>query len=160
MLACSQNTLASDDRVRDRPEDTSHINSSGKEVKTKMNRNDLRLMNRRKQILDAWRSLAPEATLNGMTLEQFVEATRTSEEVRQRIAETERTLDGLRHERLQSDTQLRVQIADLVDAVKGNPAFGANSPLYSAFGYVPRDARRSGLTRRGSATTPRSADAA
>lgn len=122
--------------------------------------NESLLIRRRKQILDAWRSLAPEATLNGKTLEQFTEATKTPEEVRQRIAETERALDGLRQERLQADTQLREQLADLVDAVKGDPAFGANSPLYSAFGYVPRNARKSGLTRRGRTTPTQSTDVA
>ena len=121
-------------------------------------RNDKRILQRRKQILDAWRTLAPEVTLNGMTLEQFEEATKEPEAVRQRLDEAATSIIALRLQRLQADGQLREQIADLVDAVKGNPEFGANSPLYSAFGYVPRDARKSGLTRKGS--TAESADAA
>lgn len=119
-----------------------------------MGTTDYRILERLKQIIDAWRTLAPAAILNGQTLEQFETATKTPGEVRQRIREAELTLVGLRQERLRADYQLRDQLAELVDAVKGNPEFGANSPLYSAFGYVPRDARKSGLTRKGSATNP------
>ena len=118
-----------------------------------MNR-DNRLLRRRKQILDAWRTLAPAAVLNGVTLEQFAESTKKPEEVRQRLAETRTAMLAMRQERLQADSEVRVRIADLVDAVKGNPEYGANSPLYSAFGYVPRDARKSGLTRNSSSATP------
>jgi hypothetical protein len=115
---------------------------------------DNRLLRRRKQILDAWRTLAPAAVLNGVTLEQFAESTKKPEEVRQRLAESRTAMLAMRQERLQADSEVRVRIADLVDAVKGNPEYGANSPLYSAFGYVPRDARKSGLTRNGSSPTP------
>jgi hypothetical protein len=101
-------------------------------------------------MIDAWRALAPDLVLNGVSLEQFVESTKQAEEVRQRLAETRALILAMRQERLQADTRLREQIAGLVDAVKGHPEYGANSPLYSAFGYVPRDARRSGLTRNGS----------
>ena len=124
---------------------------------------DNQILRRRKQIIDAWRSLAPDAVLNGKTLEQFVESTKQAEEVRQRLAEADAVIVGMRQERLQADIRLREQIAGLVDAVKGHSEYGANSPLYSAFGYVPRDARKSGLTRNGSknATQPtKDADAA
>ena len=118
------------------------------------------IMRRRKRIITAWRTLAPAAVLGGMTLEQFEEATKSSEEVRQRIDETIASLDALRLERDQADDKTRVKIADLVDAVKGHSEYGANSPLYSAFGYVPRDARKSGLTRKGPESSTESADAA
>jgi len=111
------------------------------------------LIRRRKRILDAWKSLAPEASLNGMTLEQFDQATQKPLDVRQRMAESERTMIGLRQERLQEDRKLREKISELVDSVKGHTDYGANSPLYSAFGYVPRNARKSGLTRRNSKTS-------
>ena len=122
---------------------------------------DNELLRRRKRIIDAWRAIAPDAVLSGKTLEQWIEATKKPEEVRQRMDEAKSALEAMRQERLQGDAMVRVQIADLVDSVKGNPEYGANSPLYSAFGYVPRDARKSGLTRKGSTTTnPESADAA
>lgn len=106
------------------------------------------LTRRRKSILDAWKTLAPGVSLNGMTLEQFEEATQKSLDVRQRMAETERAMIALRQERLQEDRKLREKISELVDSVKGHTDYGANSPLYSAFGYVPKNARKSGLTRR------------
>ena len=107
----------------------------------------------RKQIIDAWRTLAPDAILNGVTLEQFVESTQKPEEVRQRLAETRTSILAMRQQRLQADNEVRVKIADLVDAVKGHPEFGANSPLYSAFGYVSRDARKRGPSRKNSSST-------
>jgi hypothetical protein len=82
-----------------------------------------------------------------MTLDQFTEATKEPADVRERIEQSRAGLRGLFQERLQADMRLRDQIAELVDAVKADPAFGANSPLYGAFGYVPRNARRSGLSR-------------
>lgn len=114
-----------------------------------MRSTDNRIIRRRKQIIDAWRTLAPAATLNGMTLAQFEEATKMPQEVRQRIDEANASIIAMRQERLQADKQASEKIADLVDAVKGSPDYGANSPLYSAFGYVPRDAKKSGLTRKG-----------
>ena len=42
---------------------------------------------------------------------------------------------------------------NVVDGVKGNTAkYGANSSLYKAMGYVPRDERASGLTRKTTVT--------
>ena len=122
-----------------------------------MNKNDSRSLEKRKRILDAWRSLVPGATLNGRTLEQFEQATAGAVDVRQQIAENHRVQAGLRQDRKKEDAKLRAEIADLVDAIKGDPLFGANSALYAACGYVPRDARRSGLTRK---SKPQDANAA
>ena len=111
------------------------------------------LIRRRKRIIDAWRTLAPTATLNGKTLDQWIESTNGAEEVRQRFDEIQATILAMRQERLQADAIVRDEIAALVDSLKGNPEYGANSPLYGAFGYVPRDARKSGLTRKGKDST-------
>jgi hypothetical protein len=121
---------------------------------------DSRAIERRKQILDAWSQLAPGATLGGMTLKQFAEATKGPVEVRTRIDQNRAGLLGLFQERHQADIQLRDQIATLVDAVKADPAFGANSALYGAFGYVPRNARKSGLSRKKADSTTEGANAA
>ena len=40
----------------------------------------------------------------------------------------------------------------VANAVRGNPAFGENSPLYRAMGFVPLSERQSGLTRKITAT--------
>ena len=125
-----------------------------------MNKPDSRAIDRRKQILDAWSHLAPDAVLGGMTLEQFAEATKESVEVRERIDQARAGLLGLFQNRLQADTVLRDQIAALVDAVKADPAYGADSALYGAFGYVPRSARKSGLSRKKTGSTTEGANAA
>jgi septal ring factor EnvC (AmiA/AmiB activator) len=125
-----------------------------------INRMDNRSMRRRKQIIDAWRQVAPDATLNGMTLEQFTEATNEPEAVRQRIADANVMLEALRQQRLMAEGQLREQIAELVNAVKASKEHGENSPLYRAFGYVPKNARKSGLSRRSATTTTEGANAA
>ena len=36
---------------------------------------------------------------------------------------------------------------NVVNSVKGDPAFGENSALYASFGYIRKDDRKSGLTR-------------
>ena len=36
----------------------------------------------------------------------------------------------------------------VVDSVKGDPAYGEDSDLYAAMGYVRKSARKSGLTRK------------
>lgn len=148
-----------EDRVRDRS--GGHENAQLSRKDNNMTKADERAMERRKQILVAWGQLAPTATLGGNTLEQFTEATKGPVEVRERIDQARAGLRGLFQERLQADMRLRDQIAELVDAVKADPGFGANSPLYGAFGYVPRNARRSGLSRTKATTqTTGSANAA
>src|ERR1035437_5898979 len=42
----------------------------------------------------------------------------------------------------------------VVNAVKGDPAEGENGSPYATMGYVPKYAKRSGLTRKGQTTTP------
>jgi hypothetical protein len=42
----------------------------------------------------------------------------------------------------------------VVNSVKGDPEEGETSGLYAAMGYVPKNQRRSGLTRKGETTPP------
>jgi hypothetical protein len=136
-----------EDRVWDRSGGRGNPQLSRKE-NNEMKKTDNQLTRRRKQIIDAWRAIAPDAVLNGKTLEQWIEATKAPGEVRQRMDEAKSEIEAMRQKIRLEESGVRVKIADLLDALKGAPEFGANSPLYRAFGYVPRNARKSGLTRK------------
>jgi hypothetical protein len=56
-------------------------------------------------------------------------------------------LNAARVERANADALSDEIIANVVNSVKGDPAFGENSALYASFGYVRKDDRKSGLTR-------------
>lgn len=121
----------------------------------------MNLIQKRKVVLDAWKQVAPDAVFLEMTREQFAEATQEPVEVRQRQDELKAERRALRQRRLEADSDLRDKLAELVNAVKGDKAHGEDSALYSAFGYVSKSARKSGLIRRGEApSTTEGADAA
>jgi hypothetical protein len=109
-------------------------------------------LDRRDQFITAWRKLAAGSSFAGKTLDEFIEATKRPEEVRESIATAKATLKALNQERKQADTALRDLLALVLNAVKGDLLFGENSPLYKAFGFVPKDDRKSGLTRKGNKT--------
>lgn len=68
--------------------------------------------------------------------------------------ELELQLDGARVARNNADAESSEITLSVVNSVKGDPNFGENSAFYSALGYVPKDDRRSGLTRVSNAETP------
>jgi hypothetical protein len=47
-----------------------------------------------------------------------------------------------------ADELAREKVDLVVNAVRGNPDFGPDSPLYRALGFIPKSERRSGLTRK------------
>jgi hypothetical protein len=106
------------------------------------------------KIVDAWTTLRPTKSFAGMTLEQFKAKVQPSLAVRdQLVTLSSQTVDN-RTQRQTSDDASIAQALLVVNAVKGDPDEGENGSLYATMGYVPKTARRSGLTRKSKTTTP------
>lgn len=106
-----------------------------------------------KVIRAAWRDIAPDATFAGMTLAEYEAATEPPLKLRTEMADLRTKLRGMKASQADVD-QAANELADLVvNSVRGTPGFGRNSPLYSAFGYVRKSERKSGLTRKGLAAS-------
>ncbi len=121
-------------------------------IMTYTNTNELPL--RRDTFRRAWRKFAAEESFAGMTLEEFEAATSPAVKSRDDIADLRAQLAGELRQRRAMDADLRSKLALVVNAVRGNQAHGEDSPLYRAFGYVPKSERSSGLTRKGTPAPP------
>lgn len=105
-------------------------------------------------IRTAWGELALDATFAGMTFAQFEEAIAAPSTLRKAILAMEKQLEGQKTARAKAD-HAAAEVLDLVvNSVKGTPGYGRDSALYRACGYVRKSERKSGLTRKGSATPP------
>ena len=97
----------------------------------------------------AWKELGPLAVLAGRTLEQFEAETEIPLQLRIEIRALEKQLEGRKADRSLADESVSEVMDLVVNSVRGTPAFGPDSPLYRAMGYIRKSERRSGLTRRG-----------
>jgi hypothetical protein len=106
------------------------------------------------KVIDAWGTLRPTKTFAGMTLDQFKAQVQPSLSARDQLTTVQSQAKDNRQLRHESDST-SLDLAQLVvNSVKGDPAEGESGGLYAAMGYVPKNQRRSGLTRKGSTTTP------
>lgn len=96
----------------------------------------------------AWKDFAPTETFAGKTLAEFEAAIGLSKSVRTKITNIENELKALLITRMDADIAALIIRTLLVNAVVGDPNFGPNSAFYEALGYIRKDARRSGLTRK------------
>ena len=87
-------------------------------------------------------------------LEQFKAKVQPSKDVRVQLSNLHTQSKDFRSQRHDSD-RASLELAQLVvNSVKGDPEEGETSGLYSAMGYVPKNQRRSGLTRKSQSTPP------
>lgn len=96
----------------------------------------------------AWFEKAPSAIFGGMTLAQFDEAVKPSLAAREKIETGKEMIDTGTNERLDADVVSNEKVQLVVNGVKGDVAFGENSDLYEAMGYVRKSERASGLTHK------------
>ena len=116
--------------------------------------NPKRAANKLQKVVDAWQTIRPTKSFAGMTLEQFKAQVQPSLDARGQLTTLQSQTTDSRVQRRQSDGA-SLDLAQLVvNSVKGDPAEGENGSLYAAMGYVPKSARRSGLTRKGQTTPP------
>ena len=116
--------------------------------------NPKRVAEKLQKVIDAWSTLRPTKTLAGMTLEQFKAKVQPSQVAREQLVTVQSQAKDHRQLRHESDSA-SLELAQLVvNSVKGDPEEGETSGLYAAMGYVPKNERRSGLTRKGQSTPP------
>ena len=105
-------------------------------------------------VMDAWEALRATKSFAGMTLEQFKQKVLASQTARVQLQTSQNLAKehlALRH----TTDAAHWELAQLVvNSVKGDPEEGETSGLYAAMGYVPKNQRRSGLTRKGETTPP------
>ena len=118
---------------------------------------------RRSQFIAAWREYAPEATFDGSTLAQFEAETLEPFNVSILMEAAKAVMSGLIMDRDQAHAAMNRKLVMVAKAVRGHFAFGEDSKMYRAMGYVPLSERQSGLTQKVKntiATTPPTASAA
>ena len=100
-----------------------------------------------RQIINAWNTIAPNATFAGMTLAQFKTKVQPTFDTRAQIDTLNAQLTATMDHRDTADIATNAAVHLVVNAVKGDPNFGDDSDLYDAMGYVRRSERASGLSR-------------
>src|ERR1035437_2676487 len=101
----------------------------------------------------AWANLAKDDSFGGYTLVQFQQLQADAQSKSANLAALNAGYtDALMQKDATHDTVSEAML-NIVDGVKGDTAkHGANSSLYKAMGYAPRDERASGLTRKTTVT--------
>ena len=116
--------------------------------------NPKRVAGKLQSVIDAWTTLRPTKLFAGMTLEQFKAKVQPSLDTRSSLTTLQTQATDHRTQRQLSD-DASLQVAQLVvNSVKGDIEEGENGSLYAAMGYVTKNARQSGLTRKGQTTPP------
>jgi hypothetical protein len=99
------------------------------------------------RILNAWRTLAADKSFGGMTVSQFETAIGPSFTARDQLETLDDQRTHLINTRNDADEDSLTKAAAVVAGVQADPAFGPNSSLYEAMGYVRKSERSSGLKR-------------
>lgn len=89
-----------------------------------------------------------------MTLAEFETQTAPLAQSIQRLQALDAQYAAELKARDEADTAARETLRIVVNAVRGDPAYGEDSRLYRAMGFVPLSQRQSGLTRKGTAGPP------
>jgi hypothetical protein len=102
-----------------------------------------------RRILNAWKTLAPDKTIAGTTVEQFEAVLAPSFTLRQQLEALDDQRTHLLNARADADATSLAKAAQVVAGVQADPGFGPDSSLIEAMGYVRKSERKSGLTRKG-----------
>jgi hypothetical protein len=105
------------------------------------------------EVVKAWESLAATQSFGGMTLEQFKTAVKPSQDTRDALDALDKQMTAALNARAAADQVSLDKVQLAINGVVGDPAFGPDSALYEAMGYVRKSERKSGLTRKGKKTT-------
>lgn len=97
---------------------------------------------------DAWVEGAPNVEFNGISQTDFAAAIADAAQDDQEIADMEAKLQMRRDVRDGKYFAINQQRSRVGQGVAGNPAYGDDSPLYGAMGFVRKSVRASGLTRK------------
>lgn len=101
----------------------------------------------------AWGHLAKDDSFGGYTLAQFQLLLADAQSKSASLEALDAGYTDAMRQRDVSHEALNEAMLNVVDGVKGDAVrHGANSSLYKAMGYVTRDERSSGLTRKATTT--------
>jgi len=100
------------------------------------------------KIIQAWETIAPDATFAKMTLTQYKQAVQPSVDARNTLQSLRTQITAAEAARAKADVVTNPLNQEVVNSIKGDPAYGEDSDLYAAMGYVRKSARKSGLTRK------------
>lgn len=96
----------------------------------------------------AWREIAAEASFGGMTLAEFETKTAPLAASTLRMQALEAQIAAEQKAREEAEAVARETMRLVAHGVRADPAYGEDSQLYRAMGFVPRSQRQSGLTRK------------
>jgi hypothetical protein len=106
------------------------------------------------EVIEGWGKMRPHKLFFGLTLEQFLLRAKPFTDARDEMLELESRLVHAAAKRDAAEPALLDLLQGVVSSVKGDPEEGQNGELYAAMGYVPKNQRSTGLTRRGKAAAP------
>jgi hypothetical protein len=122
-----------------------------------------KVIEKSQQFISSWTEFAPEASLAGKTLAQFVADSQTPSEAQALIVSAKTKYKGYINDRNEAILVLRDQLVALANAVRCDPNHGFNSAFYRSLGYVTQTERKSPVrkaTTAEPAVTPPAANAA
>jgi hypothetical protein len=100
------------------------------------------------KIVEAWQNLAPTTSFGGIHLADFQAKITASQTARVEVMNKDVECKAAIVSRETADAAAMAFKTLIVNGVVGDPNFGPNSALYEAMGYVRKDDRASGLTRK------------
>ena len=105
-------------------------------------------MEKMERILSAWKTLKPEKPFGGLSLNEFEAYVGACQTARAEVMEAENRLSDALAERDAKDDATLAKVKLVKNGVLGDATEGENSTLYEAMGYIRKEDRKSGLTRR------------
>ena len=100
------------------------------------------------RIENAWKTLASDKTFGGMTLAEFSAFVGSSKTARTQISDIENQMKDALNLRDSSDETALAKAQLVKNGVLADSTEGENSALYEGMGYVRKDDKKSGLTRK------------
>lgn len=97
---------------------------------------------------NALKTLAPNKVYGGMTLTQYTEFVDACRNARALIKDLENQMKDAINLRDTSDEIALAKLKLIKNGVLADPEEGENSALYEAMGYIRKDDKKSGLTRK------------
>ena len=104
-------------------------------------------LNNCEMTLNGVRENAPEVDFGGYKSADFEVKVDAMREIREEIESLEVQIATARARRELIDQDALAAKELIVNGIIGNPAYGPDSPLYAAIGYVRKSDRKSGLKR-------------
>ena len=100
------------------------------------------------ELIQSWKSLRPNKTFYGFSLEGFTTAAQRSRAERATLADLRGQTAAARTRCHDADVALTDATQGIINAIKGDPQEGEDGELYVALGYVRKSSRYGSRPRR------------